>query len=433
MTDYLWSKSEQSTESDQQIQQFMSGEDVVLDRQLLRFDIQATAVHAEGLRRIGILNQAETESINGALDELMREFESGDYQLGPPHEDSHSAIEFYLTQRLGDVGQKVHTGRSRNDQIQVAMRLYLRDRLKSLSGICVSLARAYLNRAEQDEMTPMPGYTHLQRAVPSSIGLWMGSFTEAFMDVAELTRHSRDWINTCPLGSAAGYGVNLPLDREFVSQQLGFDRVQLNPMYVQNSRGRFELQALSCLAQATMELRRFCWDLSLFASAEFGFVELPAEFVTGSSIMPNKSNPDFVELARAQHSVVLGAISEINSLLSLPSGYHRDLQLCKPPVLRAFGSSLLALSLCDDLIEGMTFNRQRMRDAIDPELYATDIAIGRVTDEGVPFRESYRRPLDAQQLEHCNPESSLRARVSPGSCGDLRLDWLRQRLESLSD
>lgn len=431
MTQYLWSKSESANPTHERVQHFMSGQDVVLDEEIFLFDIWATWVHARGLTSIEILLPDELTAIEKALKELAHQFQAGTYRLGPPFEDGHSAIEFWLTEKLGAIGQKVHTGRSRNDQVQVAMRMYLRDQMSRLQNACRDLATSCLARAADDAATPMPGYTHLQRAVPSSIGLWMAGFAESFIDISALAELTRRWVDCCPLGTAAGYGVNLPLPRDEVAAGLQFPRLQMNPMYVQNSRGRFELQCLASLAQGTLELRRLCWDLSLFTSQEFSFVELASDFVTGSSIMPNKSNPDFVELARAQHAVVQGAISELQGLLSLPSGYQRDLQLTKPPVIRAFSSSLAALELSQDLIQTMTFNRPAMAAAIDPVLHSTDVAIDRVTREGVPFREAYRSPLTDQDLVDRTPESSVAARVSPGACGDLQLEALRSRLAAI--
>ena len=433
MTTYLWSKDTDDGVAPtdlSQVQAYLSGNDVILDRQLMSYDIQATEVHARGLQRIGVLTAEECSAICQSLAELSERWTNQAIELGPPFEDSHSMIEHWLTEKLGETGQKVHTGRSRNDQVQVAMRLYLKDRVAAIRDVCQALALACLERAEQDAMTPLPGYTHLQRAVPSSIGLWMGAFTESFLDMGELAIQTLHWIDACPLGTAAGYGVNLPLDRDFVAKELGFARVQQNPMYVQNSRGCYELQALQCLAQATLALRRLAWDLSLYTSQEFAFVRLAKRFVTGSSIMPNKSNPDFVELIRAQHAVVQGALSELQSLLSLPSGYHRDLQLTKPPVLRAFETSLMALQLSVEMIQSLEFNKEAMAQAIDPELYATDFVLQRVTEQGMSFRQAYRQPVERASLEKRKPEESLRQRVSPGSCGHLMLEALRQRWDA---
>ncbi len=432
MTQYLWSKSDDTAPASQRIQEYMSGQDVVLDREIFLYDILASYAHAAGLQAIDVISADELTAIHDALNDLSKQFQTGQYQLAPPFEDCHSAIEFWLTEKLGATGQKVHTGRSRNDQVQVALRMYMRDQMHHLQEVALRIAAASLQRAHDDEMTPMPGYTHLQRAVPSSVGLWMASFAESFMDIAELATMTGNWIDCCPLGTAAGYGVNLPLDRELVAKELGFSRVQRNPMYVQNSRGRFELQTLAALSQATLELRRLCWDLSLFTTQEFRFVELSPQFVTGSSIMPNKSNPDFVELARGQHAVVQGAISELQALLSVPSGYQRDLQLSKPPLIRAFKSSLMALELTEGLIKEMVFQKTYMSAAIDNALYSTDIAVERVTKQGLPFREAYKQPVTDDDLANRTPEASLQDRVSPGACGDLGLDLLQDRLQQLT-
>ena len=260
MNNYLWSK-EGFNGPNETIQKFLAGKDVLLDRYLFLFDIRATIAHIHGLERIDVLTKSECQKLEGGLKELSELFESGEFILDAPHEDSHSAIEFWLTEQLGPIGGKIHTGRSRNDQVQVALRLYMVDRLDKLTYLTKKLSENLLNRAEEMHDWAMPGYTHLQRAVPSSVGLWLGGMAEAFCDITQLVVMTKDWLNTSPLGSAAGYGVNLPLDREGVAKDLGFDHVQINPQYVQNSRGRFELQALSTLAQATLEMRRLAFIL----------------------------------------------------------------------------------------------------------------------------------------------------------------------------
>ncbi len=429
MTDALWQK-QGLTGADGEVQQFLAGQDVLLDRHLLRFDIQATTAHVGGLQAIGLLSVEESAQLKAGLTELEQQVLSGDYVLGPPFEDSHSAIEHFLTDKLGSLGGKVHTGRSRNDQVQVALRLYMRDRLEGLYRVCREISLALLDRAQSDAMTVMPGYTHLQRAVPSTVGLWLGGLAEAFVDIAALALTTRDWINSSPLGTAAGFGVNLPLAREQVAKELGFDRLQINPQYVQNSRGRFELQALTALAQASLELRRLAWDLSLYTSGEFAFVSLPQRFVTGSSIMPNKYNPDTVELMRAQHAVVAGAMTELQTVIALPSGYHRDLQASKPPLLRAFESTLPALALVPGLVREMALDKERMLAALEPAMFATDLAVEAARD-GVPFREAYRAAM-GQDAGQRNGADSVAARVSPGACADLRLDEIRQRLEAMA-
>jgi argininosuccinate lyase len=429
MSQPIWQKSD--TNVDDRIMRFLAGEDVVLDRQVFVYDIVASKAHVRGLSRIDVLEDSEAEALLAELDALREAFEVGDFVLDERFEDCHSAIESWLTDELGDVGKKVHAGRSRNDQVLVATRLYLRDQLAELEQRCVNAARASLDRAKESPDVPMPGYTHLQRAVPSSLGMWFAGFAEAFIDDARLAESTLDWVNANPLGTAAGYGVNLPLDRDGVTDDLGFERTQLNPIYAQNSRGKFELQALDALGQTLLDVRRMAWDLSLFTTHEFAFADLPDRFMTGSSIMPNKRNPDVVELLRAAYAVVPGARSELESLLSLPSGYHRDLQATKGPLLRAMNRGLDAVSLVSELISALEFDVERMRDAINPEMYATDRAV-ELTSEGVPFREAYQQVAgELDSLGGRSPEDSLSARTSPGACANLRLDELEERLEAL--
>jgi len=430
MKDYLWAEAGEGA-VDESTMEFMAGEDVILDRELFTYDIQATAAHVRGLARIGILAGAESDKLVRLLGELLDEFRAGRFVLDERFEDGHSAIEVFLTERAGAIGAKVHTGRSRNDQVAVATRLYLKDHLGRLASLNAKIAMACLSKAEQNAELPMPGYTHLQRAVPSSVGLWMAAFAEAFTDNLALAANAREAVDCSPLGTAAGYGVNLPLDREGVAKELGFSRLQINPMYAQNSRGKFELMALQAASHAMQDLRRLAWDLSLFTTREYGFVALPDQYTTGSSIMPNKANPDVVELLRGRAATVDAAIAEIKSVLSLPSGYQRDLQLTKAPLLRGMTASLQSLSIVPGLVRGLGFNERAMRDAISTEMFATDLALEQAA-RGVPFRTAYleaKRRLDA--LEAPDAAASLAQRSSPGACGNLQLDRIRQRLERL--
>jgi argininosuccinate lyase len=429
MSHLLWDKG--GADLDARVQRFLAADDVLLDRVLFRHDLRASAAHAEGLQRIGVLTADEAAALVRSLDALGTAFRDGRFVLDQRYEDGHSAIEAWLIAELGDLGKKIHTGRSRNDQVLVALRLYLRDSLALLDAYLRAAAHACLDRARAEAATPLPGYTHLQRAMPSSVGLWLGAFAEAFIDDLVLGRLTAQWIDRSPLGSAAGYGVNLPLDRAGVAAALGFAAVQENPLYAQNSRGKFELQVLAAFGQALLDVRRLAWDLSLYTTTEFGFVRLPERYTTGSSLMPNKRNPDVVELLRAAWSVVAGATAEVGSVLSLPSGYHRDLQATKGPVIRAIEHGLGAVALLADLIAHLEFDRPRMRAAIDGEMYATDRAV-ELAVAGVPFRDAYRQTAaELAQLDARMPEESLRARVSPGAPGDLRLEALADRLAAL--
>ena len=427
MKSYLW-QGEGASRIDETITEFTAGEDVMLDRHLFPFDIQATAAHVRGLARIGILKQYESVELCQRLDDLRDEFEAGSFVLDERFEDGHSAIEMYLTEKAGASGARVHTGRSRNDQVAVASRLYLKNRLWLLSRLCADIATACLGQAREHADVPMPGYTHLQRAVPSSLGLWLGAFAEAFTDNLVFARQVHGLIDCSPLGTAAGYGVNLPLDRQGVADDLGFSRLQINPMYAQNSRGKFEIMALQACAHAMQDVRRLAWDLSLFTTSEFDFVKLPKQYITGSSIMPNKANPDVVELLRARAATPEAAMVEIQSLLSLPSGYQRDLQLTKAPLIRGTEAALQALAIVPPLVRGLEFQADKMAAAISKEMYATDLATGQAA-RGVPFREAYmsaKQELDS--LDAPDAAQSLAQRVSPGACGDLMLEDIERRL-----
>jgi argininosuccinate lyase len=427
MSDLLWQKP--GIAVDARIQAFLAGDDVVLDREFFLHDIAASKAHAEGLQRIGILSADELAALMRELDALADDFRSGAFVLDERYEDGHSAIEVRLTERLGDAGRRIHTGRSRNDQVLVATRLWLKDKLAALHAICREAAAIALARAEAEMALPLPGYTHLQRAVVSSAGMWWAGWAEAFIDDAERATATRGWIDANPLGSAAGYGVNLALDRDHATAVLGFGRMQLAPTYAQLSRGKFELAALEALGSAMLDLRRLAWDLSLFTSAEFGFVALPPQYTTGSSIMPNKRNPDAIELMRGTYASVAAARTEIEQLLSLPSGYHRDLQVSKGALFHGFGKGLQALALLPDLLRDLQWKPDAMRTALEPSMYATDLAVD-LARQGVPFREAYRQAADPARWEAGDPEASLAARTSPGAAGDPRLATLRTRLEA---
>ncbi|TCV97168.1 argininosuccinate lyase [Luteibacter rhizovicinus] len=426
MTQPLWQKSDSKV--DARIMRFLAGNDVILDREFFLHDIEASKAHVEGLANIGVVSGDECAGLLRELDALAVDFSSGSFVLDDRFEDGHSAIEARLTERLGDAGRRVHTGRSRNDQILVATRLWLKEKLGTLETLCREIAGVCIERAAGDSV-PMPGYTHIQRAVVSSTGMWFAAFAEAFVDNALRARQAFDWIDANPLGTAAGYGVNVALDREHTTSRLGFARMQVSPIYAQLSRGKFEMAALDAVGTALLDTRRLAWDLSLFTTAEFDFVSLPGEYTTGSSIMPNKRNPDVVELLRASYAAVAAARTEIEQLLSLPSGYQRDLQFSKGSLYHGFTNGLAALELLPDLLARMEWKAERMRAAIEPAMYATDVAIEQAV-AGVPFRDAYRAAAEtaASAGDGRTPESSLAARVSPGAGYDLRLDALRARL-----
>ena len=409
MADLLWQKP--GVAVDAQIQTFLAGDDVILDREFFLHDIAASAAHAQGLQHIGILSADELAGLLRELEVLAQDFREGRFMLDTQYEDGHSAIEARLTERLGDAGRK----------------------LQRVAQLSAEVAKVALDRAQAEKALPIPGYTHIQRAVVSSAGMWWAGWAEAFIDNAIRARDTHALVDANPLGTAAGYGVNLPLDREHTTAALGFARMQISPIYAQLSRGKFELAALEALGGATLDLRRIAWDLSLFTSAEFGFVALPAQYTTGSSIMPNKRNPDVIELMRATHASVAAARTEIEQLLSLPSGYHRDLQSSKGAIFHGFGRGLAALELLPALLANLEWRDDRLRAAIDSGMYATDVAVEAAV-AGVPFREAYKAAAAGADSagQGRTPEGSLAARVSPGSAADLRLEQLHARWQALA-
>jgi argininosuccinate lyase len=417
------------------VQRFTVGEDYRWDTLLLPYDIEGTRAHAAGLHRIGILSDEEFQAVSEALDALKAEVAAGRVTVRPEDEDAHTVIETYLTERLGDTGKKIHTGRSRNDQVLAAIRLFLKDGLREAGRQVARLVEhlCELGAAYNDAL--MPGYTHLQQAMPSTAGLWALGYAELLLSDLAALRHAYDQVDVSPLGSAAGYGVPfLELPREEVAQRLGFRALQLHVTAVQLSRGKLELHAAHALVQVGATLNRMASDLVLFNSQEFGFVELPPECCTGSSIMPQKQNPDVLELVRAGYHRLL---AEMNVLLTLPanlpSGYHRDLQLTKEAIIRCVLHAHDLLTAMVQLLPGLRFRRDRMQAACTPALLATAEALRRVA-EGVPFREAYRQAAAAlDSLPQPDPETVLRAYRVDGYPGRGRPDRLLEQLRAFQD
>jgi argininosuccinate lyase len=422
----LWAKGQVNLDS--AVQRFCAADDVIVDRELFSFDIRATAAHVQGLRRIKVLTDAEASTLDDGLQALAALWTAGSFIVDERYEDGHTAIESFLIERCGEVGKKVHTARSRNDQVLVAARLWLKDRLQQAAALASSAAATCLARAEATASIPMPGYTHLQRAMPTSLGAFFAGHAESFLDSRDALLSAITVVDKNPLGTGAGFGVSLALDRDGVATDLGFRDVVISPQAAQNSRGKMELWGLQALHLLTLDVRRLAWDLSLYASAEFGFVRLPDAYTTGSSLMPNKRNPDVVELLRTLPAVVEGALAETQAVLSLPSSYHRDLQATKAPVVRAFGRALQGAALVPALLERLEFNEPALKAAISPDMYATDRALELVVD-GVAFRDAYRQAAaEIPTYTDRDPGLSLQQRVSLGGAGNLGLDRLRARL-----
>ena len=424
MSKKIWNTK--GVESSYEIASFLAGEDIELDKSIFIYDIDATIAHIKGLASIGVIKKNELAKLIKSLKELRLKFLNKSFKLTEKYEDCHSAIEFYLTKELGELGKKVHTGRSRNDQVLVAMRLFAKKNLIDFKKSNKSIARVFLRMAKKHENNPMPGYTHLQRAMPSSWGLWFASYAESFIDNVDLINSTIEWIDSNPLGSAAGYGVALPLDRKLTTKELGFKRTQINSLYIQNSRGKYEMQIINTLKQSMLDVRKFSWDMSLFLSQEFDLLKIDKAYLTGSSIMPNKHNPDVIEILRANYSILAGQASELENLLSLPSGYQRDLQLTKRILISSFDISLKSLNILPKLIGSIKVNKSKSIAYIDEEMKMTDKVYALVA-QGKPFRDSYNLIKNSDDLSSYAQSNSKD--YSEGSPGNLALDKLDARLK----
>ena len=384
----LWDKG---APLDDRVLKYTAGEDFGLDARLVRYDARASMAHAEMLHAQKLLSDSDFEAIRKGLYDLAAEHERGEWRIELADEDGQTALEKRLTARIGAAGGRVHLGRSRNDQVLTAIRLYLRDAIEELSSGAVQVAVALDRLAERESQTALPGYTHMQQAMPSSVKLWAGGFAAQIRDAAESLRQVQRRAGQSPLGSAAGYGTpGLPIDREATRAKLGFSEVQEPVTAVQLSRGKAEAQLLFELALLMQDLGRFSADVLLFYTQEFGFLELPDAFTTGSSIMPQKRNPDVFELIRGRSASSVACLTEALGICAkLPSGYQRDLQLLKFPLFRGIDIAAQTLDILPPAIDAMKFRPEKIR--LDPAIHAAEEANRLVVTEGIPFREAYRR------------------------------------------
>jgi argininosuccinate lyase len=384
----LWDKG---TPLDAQVLRYTAGEDHALDNRLVAYDVRASIAHAEMLNAQKLLSAEDLEKIRAGLTEIGAAHARGEWQVTLEHEDGQTALESLLTQRIGEAGARVHLGRSRNDQVLTALRLYLRDAAAEIEARAQTVVESLEALATREVNTTLPGYTHMQQAMPSSVALWARGFAAELRDDAEGLRGVQRRIQKSPLGSAAGYGApNLPLDREAVRAGLGFSSVHEPVTAVQLSRGKAEAQLLFEIALVMQDVGRLAADLLLFYTQEFAFVELPDSFTTGSSIMPQKRNPDVFELMRGRTATAHACLSEVLGIFAkLPSGYQRDLQLIKAPLFRGIDLALDTLAILAPALTQVRFRPERIH--LDPAIHAAAEAYDLVVKTGIPFREAYRR------------------------------------------
>ncbi len=384
----LWDKG---APLDDRVLNYTAAEDYALDERLVRYDVQASIAHAEMLHAQQLLAAADLESIRSGLAALADEHARGLWRIELTDEDGQTALERRLIERIGPAGGRVHLGRSRNDQVLTAIRLYLRDVLEELSAAALQAAEALDRLAAREQRTVLPGYTHMQQAMPSSVPLWAGGFAAEIRDDAENLRRVRRRISKNPLGSAAGYGTpGLPIDRTATRMKLGFTLTHEPVTAVQLSRGKAEAHLLFEITLLMQDLGRFAADVLLFCTQEFGFLELPEAFTTGSSIMPQKRNPDVFEIIRGRSASAQACLTEVLGVCAkLPSGYQRDLQLLKFPLFRGIDLAAQTLAILPPAIDAMKFRPERIK--LDPAIRAAEEANRLAVAEGIPFREAYQR------------------------------------------
>ncbi|HDL19636.1 MAG TPA: argininosuccinate lyase [Bacteroidetes bacterium] len=384
----LWQKE---YDLNAQIENFTVGNDPLLDQKLVKYDCLASIAHAQMLGELHILTEEEVAKLVWELNRIIDLQMAGQFKISRSDEDCHTAIENHLVREIGEAGKKIHTGRSRNDQVLTALRLYYKNELSVVEQLAqefIVFAAGFVDRYGSIEM---PGYTHSRKAMPSSVKLWAGAFSDSMKDNLILLNTVYQLTDQSPLGTGAGYGVPIKLNRQFTAQKLGFAKVQENAVYVQNSRGKFEASIVHALGQIMFDVNKIATDLIFFSAGERAFFTLPAEICTGSSIMPHKKNPDVLELLRAKYHVVLAAEMQLKSgSANLISGYNRDMQLSKEPVMKTFAVTQESLSILSLVFGKITVNEENCKRGMTNELFATG-EVYRLVASGVPFREAYRK------------------------------------------
>ncbi|MHB8425277.1 MAG: argininosuccinate lyase [Gammaproteobacteria bacterium] len=423
----LWEKG---LPLDEAIHRFTVGDDPELDGRLLPFDALGSAAHARMLAHAGLLPAADAQALVEQLSVIAARARNGEISITPAQEDCHTVIEVRLTEQLGEAGKRVHLGRSRNDQVILALRLYMRDTLLGIATQTAELARCFMTFARKHAQQALPGYTHLRQAMPSTFGLWAGAFAAGLGEELQALRAVYARLDRCPLGAAAGFGVPLPLDREYTAKLLGFSGVQTSPTDVMNSRGRHELALVNTLASVGLVLEKFLWDVALYSMPEFGFLVLPDAFTTGSSIMPQKRNPDVVELARGRCRELRGHAAMLQELAGgLPSSYHRDLQLLKKPVFAAADTAHGLLDVLIRLVPILQINAGRACAACGDELYAAQEAC-RLTQAGMPFRDAYKEVARRIQAGTFKPDRAALTAAHLGGTGHPGFDFMESEIEA---
>ncbi|AZJ36057.1 argininosuccinate lyase [Tenacibaculum singaporense] len=422
----LWDKG---LSIDKKIEHFTVGNDREVDIHIAPYDLLASLAHAKMLASIGIISSEELAQVTTGIATLQQQVEDGTFVIDEQFEDVHSKIEFELTKMHGEVGKKIHTARSRNDQVLVALQLYYKDNLQSISEKTKTLFNTLLQLAKQHKTKLLPGYTHLQVAMPSSFGLWFSAYAELLIDDLHMVNAALKTVDQNPLGSAAGYGSSFPIDREFTTKELGFETLKYNVVAAQMSRGKSERTLTMALGSVSNTLARFAMDICLYMSQNFDFISFPDELTTGSSIMPHKKNPDVFELIRGKCNKIQALYTETLLITNnLPSGYHRDYQLLKENIINAFEELKDVLDIFDYAIQQVIVKNIDLQDEKYKYLFTVD-NMNTLVENGMSFREAYQKIGGEVNNEIYTPDTSKK-HTHVGSIDNLCLEKIREKLNS---
>lgn len=422
----LWSKGVAATEL---VEEFTVGNDRILDMRLAKHDVKGSKAHIQMLKTIGLLEESEEQELQKGLDTILEEIKAGDFKLNDNVEDIHSQVEFLLTERLGDIGKKIHSGRSINDQVLVDIKLFLREEIELFRDEMIALFNQLQKLSEQHKDVLLPGYTHAQIAMPSSFGLWFGAYAEALVDDMHMLKGAYKVVNQNPLGSAAGYGSSFPLDRELTTQLLGFETLNYNVVAAQLSRGKSEKAIASALSCVALTLNKLAADCCMYLCPNYGFIKFPDELTTGSSIMPHKKNPDVWEIIRGNCNRVQSLPNEISLMTSnMAHGYHRDYQLLKDVLFPGLELMHKCLFMAKYMLENISVNKDILNDSKYEYLFTVEEVNKRVL-EGMPFREAYKS-VGIEVNEGKFKFSGEINHTHKGSLGNLCNSEIKEKMES---
>lgn len=425
----LWSK-ENSKQVLKNIETFTVGKDREMDLELAEFDVYGSMAHAIMLEKIKLLSQKELDSVIIGCKEILNDISEGNFEIQEGIEDVHSQVEFLLTQKIGEAGKKIHSGRSRNDQVLVDLKMYLRHQLYQITLAAKDLFDILINKSEEHKAVLLPGYTHFQIAMPSSFGLWFAAYAESLLDDLIMIHAAFEVVNKNPLGSGAGYGSSFPLDRDLTADLLGFEALNVNVVYAQMTRGKAEYISASALSNIANTLSKLAMDVCVYNSQNFGFITLPEEMTTGSSIMPHKKNPDVAEILRGKSNLLKALPIQVNSLLSnLPSGYHREFQLLKEVVFPAIKEISSCIEMAHFMVSHMKVNTNILNDPKYDLIFSVE-NVNKLVLEGVPFRDAYKITGEAINEGNFTPEREINHTLQ-GSIGNLQNDRLKNAMDAI--